>query len=164
MVDIYDRYGKLAYSVVYRITRHPQTAEDLVQEVFLRLWNRILDFDSQRGSLGTWIICMARSRALDHIKSAEWKHRNRQSGDFPMESICFDDDPVRQIALGEQTQAVRSALSSLTENERKVLELAYYEGLSQSQIAEKIRQPLGTVKTWMRTAIIKLRRAMAGGQ
>jgi RNA polymerase sigma-70 factor (ECF subfamily) len=149
---------------VYRITRHPQTAEDLVQEVFLRLWNRILDFDSERGSLGRWIICIARSRALDHIKSSEWKHRSRQNGDFPMESLCFEDDPVRQIAVLEQIQAVKSALGNLTENERRVLELAYYEGLSQSQIADKIRQPLGTVKTWMRTAIIKLRRTMAGGQ
>jgi RNA polymerase sigma factor (sigma-70 family) len=75
MTDVYDRYGKLAYSIVYRIIHHPQTAEDLVQEVFLRLWNRILDFDSKRGSLALWIVCMARSRALDHVRSAEWKLR-----------------------------------------------------------------------------------------
>ena len=164
MTDVYDRYGKLAYSIVHRITRHPQTAEDLVQEVFLRLWNRILDFDSNRGSLALWIVCMARSRALDHVRSAEWKRRGRQTSDFVMESLCFDDDPTQQIAIFQQMQAVKAALGNLSEHERNALELAYYEGLSQSQIADRLQQPLGTVKTWIRTALMKLRREVAGGQ
>jgi RNA polymerase sigma-70 factor, ECF subfamily len=164
MTDVYDRYGKLAYSIVYRIIHHPQTAEDLVQEVFLRLWNRILDFDSKRGSLALWIVCMARSRALDHVRSAEWKRRGRHTSDFVMESLCFDDDPTQQIAIFQQMQAVKAALGNLSEHERNALELAYYEGLSQSQIADRLQQPLGTVKTWIRTALMKLRREVAGGQ
>ena len=81
-----------------------------------------------------------------------------------IESLCFEDDPTRQIAIWQQMQAVKTALGGLTEQERKVLELAYYEGLSQSQIADRLRQPLGTVKTWTRMALMKLRREVAGEQ
>lgn len=164
MTDVYDRYGTLAYSIVYRIIRHPQTAEDLVQEVFFRLWNRIPDFDSTRGSLAMWIVCMARSRALDHARTPEWKRRHRKSGVLVLEALCFDNDPVESISVWQQMQSVKIALANLTENERRALELAYYEGLSQSQIADKLQQPLGTVKTWIRTALIKLRREVAGEQ
>jgi RNA polymerase sigma-70 factor (ECF subfamily) len=164
MTDVYDRYGKLAYSIAYRITRHPETAEDLVQEVFLRLWNRVRDFNSDRGSLAMWVVCLARSRALDHLRSAEWRLRSRQRSDFVIESLCFEDDPTRQIAILQQMQAVKTALGNLNEHERKVLALAYYEGLSQSQIADKLQEPLGTVKTWTRMALMKLRREVAGGE
>lgn len=164
MAAVYDRYGKLAYSIAHRIIGQPETAEDLVQEVFLRLWNQIVNFDSERGSLGMWIVCLARSRALDHLRSAEWRRRNRQNSDSVIDSLCFEDDPTIRIAALEQMRAVKAALGALTEHERTVLELAYYEGLSQSQIADKLQQPLGTVKTWTRMALTKLRREMAGGQ
>jgi RNA polymerase sigma-70 factor (ECF subfamily) len=158
--DIYDRFGKLAYSIVYGIVRHPQTSEDLVQEVFLRLWNRVADFDAQRGSLRVWIVCMARSRALDHARSAQWKRRGREETDSVMESLCFDEHVTYDLTVAEQMRSVRSALSTLSESEQTALRLAYFEGLSQSQIAERLQQPLGTVKTWLRTALQKLRRAM----
>jgi len=164
MADIYDRYGKLAYSIVYGIIRHAQTAEDLVQEVFLRLWNRIAEFDARRGSFRMWIICMARSRALDHARSAYWKFRQRQNSDFVIESLAFDEDPTHDLMIAKQMEAVKSALGRLTEHERTALKLAYFEGLSQSQIAERMQQPLGTVKTWIRTALLRLRSQMADEQ
>jgi RNA polymerase sigma-70 factor (ECF subfamily) len=132
-------------------------AEDLVQETFLRVWNRVHAFDHEKGALGPWVLAVARNRAIDYLRSLEAR----------MEQSAFELEKMEQPALFanfestvlnmDRVRILRGAFEKLTPNQRLVLELAYYEGLSQSEMAERLKQPLGTVKTWVRTALKLLR-------
>jgi RNA polymerase sigma-70 factor, ECF subfamily len=154
--ELYDRYGRLVYTVILRIVRDHAVAEDLVQESFLRVWSRAQGFDADRGALGPWILTVARNQALDYIRSVQgrvWKGMVSADSDHPRVFKDWEGD----LLEGVQLEQVRSALSRLNENQRTVIELAYFEGLSHSEMAERIHQPLGTVKTWIRTALKTLR-------
>jgi RNA polymerase sigma-70 factor (ECF subfamily) len=157
MGELYDRYGRLAYSLIYRIVRDVGVAEDLVQETFLRVWNRAQGFDAGRGALGPWLLAVARNRAIDYVRSASGKMAKGalelEHAERPALFINFEADVLSQ----DQARRVRAALEKLNENQRHVIELAYFEGLSQSEMAERMGQPLGTVKTWVRTALKNLR-------
>ena len=157
MGELYDRYGKLAYSLIYRIVRDVGVAEDLVQETFLRVWNRSQGFDAERGALGPWLLAVARNRAIDYVRSAGGKMAKGalelEYAERPALFINFEADVLSQ----DRTRRVRGALEKLNENQRHVIELAYFEGLSQSEMAARMGQPLGTVKTWVRTALKNLR-------
>jgi len=155
--ELYDRYGRLAYSLIYRVVRDVGVAEDLVQETFLRVWNRAQGFDAERGALGPWLLAVARNRAIDYIRSSGGKMaRSALELDYaeqPAMFVNFEADVLSQ----DRARRVRAALERLNENQRHVIELAYFEGLSQSEMAERMGQPLGTVKTWVRTALKNLR-------
>lgn len=157
MSELYDRYGKLAYSLIYRIVRDVGVAEDLVQETFLRVWNRAQGFDAERGALGPWLLAVARNRAIDYVRSAGGKMAKGalelEYAERPALFINFEADVLSQ----DRARRVRGALEKLNENQRHVIELAYFEGLSQSEMAERMGQPLGTVKTWVRSALKNLR-------
>jgi RNA polymerase sigma-70 factor, ECF subfamily len=156
MAELYDRYGRLVYALILRVVRDGGIAEDLVQETFLRVWNRVQGFDAERGGLGAWLLAVARNRAIDYLRSAAGRMRNAvevPETDHPamfadMEKELFNSDRVRRV---------RTALEKLSANQRAVIELAYFEGLSQAEMAERMKQPLGTVKTWVRTALKSLR-------
>jgi RNA polymerase sigma-70 factor (ECF subfamily) len=157
MTELYDRYGKLAYSLICRIVRDTGVAEDLVQETFLRVWNRAQGFDAERGALGPWLLAVARNRAIDYVRSGTGKMA-RESLDLeeterPSSFVNFEADVLSR----DRAQHIRSALGRLNANQRNVIELAYFEGLSQTEMAERLGQPLGTVKTWVRTALKNLR-------
>ena len=155
--DLYDRYGKLAYSLIYRVVRDTGVAEDLVQETFLRVWNRSQGFDAERGALGPWLLAVARNRAIDYVRSSGGKMARGalelEYAEQPTVFVNFEADVLSQ----DRARRVRAALERLNENQRNVIELAYFEGLSQSEMAERMGQPLGTVKTWVRTALKNLR-------
>ncbi|HVP48640.1 MAG TPA: sigma-70 family RNA polymerase sigma factor [Bryobacteraceae bacterium] len=157
MGQLYDRYGKLAYSLIYRIVRDTGVAEDLVQETFLRVWNRVQGFDAERGALGPWLLAVARNRAIDYVRSSGGKMTRGslelEAAEHPTVFVNFDADLLSQ----DRVRRVRGAMDRLNENQRHVIELAYFEGLSQTEMAERMGQPLGTVKTWVRTALKNLR-------
>jgi RNA polymerase sigma-70 factor (ECF subfamily) len=157
MADLYDRYGNLAYSLIFRIVRDAEMAEDLVQETFIRIWSRAQAFDSQRGALGAWLLAVARNRAIDYIRSVDGRMARSSYELVELENPALFANVESQIASSEQAQRVREALEKLNPNQRTVIELAYFEGLSQSEMAEKMGQPLGTIKTWVRTALKNLR-------
>ena len=155
--DLYDRYGRLVYSLIYRVVRDAGTAEDLVQETFLRVWNRAASFDQQRGALGPWVLAVARNRAIDYLRSIDGR---MSAGSLELDRIenparfsAFDDSA---LSLG-RARMLKDAFEKLTPNQRMVIELAYYEGMSQTEMAERLKQPLGTVKTWVRSALKALR-------
>ena len=163
MKDFYDRFGKLAYSVVLAIVRDPSTAEDLVQETFLRVWNRIQTFEPERGALGPWLLAIARNRAIDHVRSSSSKiDRNAFELDLREHPSLFVD-MQREVENTDHARIIRSAIGKLNPNQQKVIELAYYEGLSQTEMAEHMGQPLGTVKTWVREALGALRQELGQG-
>jgi RNA polymerase sigma-70 factor (ECF subfamily) len=157
MAQLYDSYGKLAFSLIYRIVRDVGVAEDLVQETFLRVWNRAQGFDAGRGALGPWLLAVARNRAIDYIRSSSGKMArgalDLEYAEHPSAFVNFESD----LLTRDREMRVRKAVDKLNENQRHVIELAYFEGLSQSEMAERMGQPLGTVKTWVRTALKNLR-------
>lgn len=154
--ELYDRYGRMAYSLILRIVRDGGTAEDLVQETFLRVWNRVQGFDAAKGSIGPWLLAVARNRAIDYLRSASGRERNAyefEETDHP----ALYTDMERDLLISDKARRVKEAMRKLPPNQRQALELAYFEGLSQTEMAERMGQPLGTVKTWVRAALKTLR-------
>lgn len=160
MADLYDRYGRLAYSVILRIVRDAGVAEDLMQEAFLRIWTRIAAFDDNKGALGPWVVAVARNRAIDYLRSVEGRlSRSAVEMDKLDRPAAFGDFD-QEVVTADHMRRLRGAFDKLTANQREVIELAYFQGLSQSEMAERLKQPLGTVKTWVRTALRQLREEM----
>lgn len=158
VADLYDLYGKVAYSVILRIVRHQETAQDLTQEVFLRAWTRIHQFDPEKGSLYTWLMTIARRQAIDYVRSLDARTSQATSALQPEHASAAN---VEQEALdADSARRVRQALERLEPQKRRLLELAYFEGLSQSEMAEHLKLPLGTVKTWVRSALRELRQSI----
>src|SRR6185312_1928610 len=156
LAEIYDRYGRLTYSLILRVVRNAAIAEDLVQETFLRVWNRAQGFDAEKGALGPWLLSIARNRAIDYLRSASGRERNAvewEELDHPSLYTFME----RDILAADNARVLRTALHKLTPQQREVIELAYFEGLTQTEMAERMGQPLGTVKTWVRTALKNLR-------
>jgi RNA polymerase sigma-70 factor (ECF subfamily) len=156
LAELYDRYGRLAYSLIFRVVRDAAIAEDLVQETFLRVWNRAQGFDTAKGSLGPWLLAVARNRAIDYLRSASGRMRNALELEESEHPSSFMD-LEKEILRSDRARRVKEAMDKLAPHQRQVIELAYFEGLSQSEMAEKMGQPLGTVKTWVRTALKILR-------
>ena len=160
LATLYYRYGKLAYTVIVTIVRDSGIAEDLVQETFLQVWNRINSFDPARGALRPWVLKVARNRAIDYLRSADGKMSARAvnlHGNERLPSISGDE---AALFISDKTR-LEAAFKKLTPNQQQVIQLAYYEGLSQSEMAGCMNQPLGTVKTWVRAALIAMRDQMA---
>jgi RNA polymerase sigma-70 factor (ECF subfamily) len=157
MADLYDLYGRPTYGLIYRIVRNSAAAEDLVQETFLRIWNRIHAFDPEKGALGPWVLAVARNRAIDYLRSVEGRMAQTSVEVEKMEQPALFSGLESEILNLDRVRLLRDAFQKLTPNQRVVLELAYYEGLSQSEMAERMKQPLGTVKTWVRSALRTLR-------
>jgi RNA polymerase sigma-70 factor (ECF subfamily) len=157
MADLYDRYGRLAFSLILRIVRDREMAEDLVQETFLRVWTRAQAFDGERGALGPWLLAVARNRAIDYLRSSDGRMARSSYELVEVESPSLFANLEKEVVTADQARRMREALSRLDPNYRKVIELAYFEGLSQTEMAEKLSQPLGTIKTWVRAALKSLR-------
>ncbi|MEL6383554.1 MAG: sigma-70 family RNA polymerase sigma factor [Cyanobacteria bacterium J06626_18] len=154
--EIYRRYGRCVYSLALKILNIPEEAEDLTQDIFIKFWQKN-SYSADRGSLGTYLTLVTRSRAIDRVRSRGARNRLMQRWDTANMAASASNVPLEQATLGEQAQRVRQALNELAPVEKEVLEIAYYEGLSQSQIAQKLNIPLGTVKSRSRQALRKLR-------
>ncbi len=157
LAELYDRYGRVVYSLIVRVVRDRGTAEDLVQETFLRVWNRVQGFDAHKGSIVPWLLAVARNRAIDHLRSAGGRSERSAVEFEESDHPALYTNMERDILNADRTRRVKAALEKLSPNQRQVIELAYFEGLSQTEMAERMGQPLGTVKTWVRTALKNLR-------
>lgn len=156
LAELYDRYGKMAYSLVLRVVRDKAIAEDLVQETFLRVWNRVHSMDSEKGAIGAWLLAIARNRAIDYLRSSAGRERNAvELSETDHASLYREMES--EILISDQSRRVKVAMDKLAPHYRTVMELAYFDGLSQSEMAVKLGQPLGTIKTWVRTALQSLR-------
>ncbi len=157
LAELYDRYGRLSYSLVLRVVRDKAIAEDLVQETFLRVWNRVHSIDSERGAIGPWLLAIARHRAIDYLRSSAGRDRNTAVELDETDHAPLYREMEAGILISDQVRRVKAAMEKLAPNHRTVVELAYFEGLSQSEMSAKMGQPLGTIKTWVRTALQSLR-------
>lgn len=159
LAELYDRYGGMAYRLILRMVRDEGIAQDLVQETFLRAWNRAASFDSERGAAGPWLLAIARNRAIDYLR-AQGRHTKStvelNEIEHPALFANFPDEALN-LDLARQ---VKRALARLSSQQREAIELAYFAGFSQSEIAARMGQPLGTVKTWTRRAMEQMRETL----
>jgi RNA polymerase sigma-70 factor (ECF subfamily) len=160
--SVYDRYSPILLGLLLRILRSRSEAEDVLQEVFLQVWQQARAFDEARGRAFTWLATLARSRAIDRLRAVDSRERAalRSVEDAPPEAEGQEWADTAAIRA-ERAEAVRGALAELPEEQRQVLVLAYLEGMSQSEIAAAKNQPLGTVKTRTRSGLKKLSEALS---
>jgi RNA polymerase sigma-70 factor (ECF subfamily) len=155
---LYDRYGELVYRMALRILGNQSSAEDLTQEIFTNFF-RHDRYDVRRGNLSSFLMLLTRSRAIDYIRRQKSQQQMMQKMSRLENQLSAS--PMDKVSLMEIADRVRSALQELPEKQRQVLELAYYGGMSQSEIAHNLAIPLGTVKSWSRNGLLKLRSLLA---
>jgi RNA polymerase sigma-70 factor (ECF subfamily) len=160
--DLYDRHTPLLLALASRMLGRPADAEDVVQEIWVRAWSRADSFDPARGTVAAWLVTMTRSRAIDRLRARASRDRAERAP-F-VDPPASGDAPPRDVEQRETAGQVRAALASLGPDQRQVLELAYFAGLTQSEIASRLGAPLGTVKSWTRQALTRLREAIPAGE
>jgi RNA polymerase sigma-70 factor (ECF subfamily) len=153
MASLFDRYSKLVYSVALRVLRDPSSAEDVLQEVFMQIWRNPDGFTAARGSLGGWLAIVARNRSIDTLRR---KRPSVDVDDVPLASSYNLADEAERNSLMERA---REVIHKLPTEQRKTLEMAFFDGLTHSEIAEMTGDPLGTVKTRIRSGLLTLRKA-----
>jgi RNA polymerase sigma-70 factor (ECF subfamily) len=153
MASLFDRYSKLVYSVALRVLRDPAAAEDVLQEVFMQIWRNPGSFTAARGSLGGWLAIVARNRSIDTLRR---KRPSVDVDDVPLASAFNLAGEAERNSLMERA---RTVICLLPAEQRKTLEMAFFDGLTHSEIAEMTGDPLGTVKTRIRSALLTLRKA-----
>ena len=161
LARLYDGYRVILFGLLVRILNSREEAEDILQDVFIQVWRRAKDFDETRGRPFTWLVTLARSRAIDRLR--QLGARQRLATGAAQEQTETVSDALSDTIRVAQRETVRQALAELPEEQRNTLVLAYFEGLTQSEIAAKLSAPLGTIKTRMRSGMIKLR-ALLGKQ
>lgn len=158
--ELYDRYSSTLYALLVRILGNSEDAQEVLQETYVKAWTNAKMFDSMRGSEVAWLISIARSRGIDRLRSRRVRLDREDEAGREISTISGFVDQTSgadQAIESEQRVAVRGALAELPQPQRLALELAYFEGLSQSEIAERLKEPLGTVKTRMQLGMKKLR-------
>jgi RNA polymerase sigma-70 factor (ECF subfamily) len=162
LAQLYDRYSGLAYGIALRVLGDPGRAEDAVQEAFLSVWNRAGAFDPARGSLRSWLLTAVRNRSIDYLRGRGAHERRELDLEPVVSTVGAQTDPWHEVSLKLERDAVREALTSLPPEQRQAVELAYFGGYSQTEIADLTRVPLGTVKGRMRLALEKLSSYLRG--
>jgi RNA polymerase sigma-70 factor (ECF subfamily) len=162
---LYRRYGRLIYSLALHIVGDHSAAEEITQDVFMRVWEKAGTYDAGKAKVITWLSRITRNQAIDVLRKRTRRgaHERETWGDLKLVADRVDHDPVGNVELSSQREEVRAAVAALPENQQRALSLAFFQGLTHRQIAEKLGEPLGTVKTRIRDAMQKLRGRFAGG-
>ena len=160
LAQLYDRYRVILFGLLMRILSNREEAEDVLQEVFLQVWRKAEDFDENRGRPFTWLVTLARSRGIDRLRTLAARDRVAEAG--AKEVVDAVSDAATDAFKSEQRGLVNKALAQLPDEQKRPLMLAYFDGLTQSEIATRLGAPLGTVKTRMRTGMMNLREQLAG--
>lgn len=163
MAVLYDRYSRAVYSLALHVLHEQRAAEDIVQEAFLTFWQRPMSYIPERGAFGPWILRVARNRAIDLLRRGSREYTNNDDHTFTFEQLIVDPEPEPGDQIWSRTVAerVREALSELSCPQRQVIELAYFRGMTQTEMAAYLDTPLGTIKTRVRTALSRLARIMS---
>ena len=153
MAEVFDRYGRMVYSVAFRVLRDSGHAEDVMQEIFFQVWRNPNSFVQGRGSLGAWLVVVARNRSIDFLR------RKKPTDSVEDVVLAVDCDLASEAEHNALMEKVNKVMKDLPAEQQRSMELAFFDGLSHSEIAEKTGDPLGTVKTRIRLALISLRKA-----
>ena len=161
--ELYDRFSRVLFSVAYRVLNSQEAAEDVLQDVFIQIWEKAPLYDPQRGKPLTWAVTLTRNKAIDRLRAIQ--RRNRLQDAVEKEALTFeqfDDRSSVEAVEGMETGAmVRAAIRRLSPDQRQAIELAFFSGLTQTEIAERLGEPLGTVKARIRRGMMKLRDVIA---
>jgi len=159
--QLYDRHSRAVYGLVLRILQQAGTAEEVVQDVFLQVWRNAARYDVSRGPFVPWLLTLARHRALDtlRLKSERQRRREDQAEELPP-VVAAPPQFEKQLDEKRRAEKVRTLMSFLNPQQRKAIELAYFEGLSHSEIAAALKEPLGTVKSWIRNGLLRLKEGL----
>ncbi len=155
MAALYDRYSSIVYAVALRVLQDTGAAEDVLQDIFLQLWRNPGAFDASRGNMAAWLAVIARNRAIDTLR------RRRPQDDIEDVVLSVEADLASEADRSRAMEKVRGAMQAMPAPQRSALEMAYFEGLTHAEIAEKTGEPLGTIKTRIRVGLISLRRVLA---
>ena len=157
--QFYDRFSRVLFTVAYRLLGNQEAAEDVLQEVFVQIWEKASRYDPARGKPLTWAMTLTRYRAIDYLRSLRRRGQLHEDAkqEAQGEEKLADRSSFVAVAAGEQHAFVREAIAKLSEEQREVIELAFFGSLTQTEIAERLNQPLGTVKARIRRGLIKLR-------
>ena len=162
--DLYDLYSRYTYSLILKIVKSREEAEDLMQALFIKIWHKASSFDRTKGSVYSWITAMARNSAIDRIRSKHYKNiRNNldELDKFMYESSNEELSGLDYSIIKERSDIVSKALKKIPEEQSQIIELAYFQGFTQTEMAEELKIPLGTVKTRMRQALIKMEKILS---
>ena len=160
LAQLYDRYDRILFGLLMRILNNREEAEDVLQEVFLQVWRKAADFDEKRGRPFTWLVTLTRSRGIDRLRTLAARARVAVAGAREVSDEV--SDAATDAFKSEQRGLVSDALAKLPDEQKRPIMLAYFDGLTQTEIATRTGAPLGTVKTRMRTGMIRLRELLAG--
>lgn len=164
LATLYDKYSRLIYSLVYKVVQKHEDTEEVMQEVFLQIWEKAQYFDPSKGNVYVWIVTLTRNKAIDRIRSKYYR-QTKVNSEIETLSLYLENDETSaldQSLTDERALYVRKALQELPENQKILLQDAYYLGFSQSELAERYELPLGTVKTRMRSGLKKLQTLIDG--
>lgn len=160
LAELYDGYNRLLFGMILSIVKSRTEAEDILQEVFINIWQKADMFNENRGNVFSWIVTLTRNRAIDRIRSKGYKNQQKTSASIDNPAIKLKGDhydPLETTIFSDRAKLVKKALQEIPEKQSKVLKIAYYKGLTQSEISEHLKIPLGTVKTRMRQGMLKLK-------
>jgi RNA polymerase sigma-70 factor, ECF subfamily len=158
--ELYDRHSRLVYALVLRILQQATTTEEVVQDVFLQLWRNTAQYDGSRGPFVPWLLTIARNRALDQLRLKSERQRRREDQTDELPPVVATPDFEGSLDEKRRADRVRELMNSLNPQQRRAIELAYFEGLSHSEIANALKEPLGTVKSWIRNGLLRLKEGL----
>ena len=158
--QLYDRHSRHVYALVLRILQQAATAEEVVQDVFLQLWRNAAAYDAERGPFVPWLLTLARNRALDHLRLKSERQRRREDQTDELPPVAAAPEYERELDERRRVERIRVLMGGLLPRQKRAIELAYFEGLSHSEIAAKLSEPLGTVKSWIRNGILRLKEGL----
>ena len=158
--ELYERHCRMVYGLVLRIVQQASIAEEVVQDIFLQLWRNASQYDISRGPFLPWLLTLARNRALDQLRLRSERQRRREEQTEELPPVVTAPDFEGGLDEKRRAIRVRELIASLQPQQKRAIELAYFEGLSHSEIAAKLQEPLGTVKSWIRNGLLKLKEGL----
>ena len=164
---LYDQYNRLLFGLLLSILKKKTEAEDLLQDVFSNIWEKADQYDPERGTGYTWIVSLTRNKGIDRLRSKVYKEQKKQSTSLDDDSVFHplfsnENNPLEDTILSDRAERLKNALLQISEKQRKVIQISYFDGLSQTEISDEYDIPLGTVKTRMRDGMMKLREILSG--
>lgn len=164
--ELYEQYNRLLFGLILSILKKREEAEDILQEVFTTIWQKAEQFDLERGTVYTWIVSLSRNKSIDRLRSKVYKEQKKQSTSLDDEDVFHplysnESDPLENTIFKDRAKKLYDAMEKLSDKQRQVLQVSYFDGMSQSEISDEYNIPLGTVKTRMRDGMIKLRELLA---